>query len=152
MLYWQDPWACPLEMMELHQPYINAGEIWLLFSICSRECRSKFSRPHMVLLYGMLYHHGISYYLGCMLIKAKGPSMYTATRVNSIPVMTALSGNIVPCLGSDVISNKYGNNGSQCCKLLGDLMGNLIRLCDRFEINPCPHCIYTIYNCLSDGL
>lgn len=66
--------------------------------------------------------------------------------------MTTLSGNIVPWLGSDVISNKYGNNGSQCCKMLGDLQGNLIRLCDRFEINSCPNCIYTMYSCLSDDL
>lgn len=107
----------------------------------------------MVLLYGILYHHGFKYYLGYMLIMPKRPSVRTGTiRINSTPVMTTLRGNIVPCLGSDVISNKYGNNGSQCCKVLGDLKGNLIRLCDRFEINPCPHCIYTIYNCLSDGL
>lgn len=107
----------------------------------------------MILLYGILYHRGFKYYLGYMLIIPKRPSMCTVTiRINSIRVLTTLRGNIVPCLGSDVISNKCGNNGSQCCKVLGGLKGNLIRLCDRFEINPCPHCIYTIYDCLSDGL
>lgn len=78
--------------------------------------------------------------------------MDTTVRINSTPVVAILSGNIVLCLDSDVISNEYGNNGSQCYGVLGDLKGNLIRSSDGFEINPCPHCIYTIYNCLSDGL
>lgn len=104
----------------------------------------------MILFYDTLYRHGFKYYLGYTQIVPKRSSVHTV-RINSTPVMTAVSDSVVPCLGSDIISSKYGNNGSQCCKVLGDLKGNLIRLCDRFEINPCPHCIYTIHNCLSDG-
>lgn len=126
--------------------------MWLVVSICRKESMSK-CRMLQIMFYGILYCHRLKYILGHMVVMPKRPWIYPVTIwINSIPVMTTLSGNIVAWLGSDVISNKYGNNGSQCCKVLEDLQGNLIRLCDRFEINSCPNCIYTIYSCLSDGL
>lgn len=129
-------------LMELHQASVNTGKCDLQSLYVKRNLC-----PNMTVL------SWIKMYFGYMVVMPKRLWVYPVTIwINSIPVMTTLSGNIVPWLGSDVISNKYGNNGSQCWKVLGDLQGNLIRLYDRFEINSCPNCIYTIYSCLSDGL